>query len=332
MTETSVLFTPARLGAVEIPNRVLMAPMTRSRAGRDGVPGPLAALYYAQRAGAGLIVTEATQVTPEGQGYIQTPGIHDQAQVAGWRKVTDAVHAAGGRIFLQLWHVGRVSHESFQPGGALPVSASAVPLDGQAWTYDGMKPHPTPRALATEEIPGVVAQFRKGAELAKEAGFDGVEIHGANGYLIDQFLRDGTNQRTDRYGGSAANRARFLLEVTEAVVAVWGADRVGVRLSPLGAFNGMSDSDPDHDIRHGRRSIGRLRPRLPASGRAVRRAAERGAGRGHQGHPRALARPLHRQRRLRRRHAVPRRWPRAGPPPSPTACRSSPTPTCLCAS
>ena len=244
MTETSVLFAPARLGAVEIPNRVLMAPMTRSRAGRDGVPGPLAALYYAQRAGAGLIVTEATQVTPEGQGYIQTPGIHDQAQVAGWRKVTDAVHAAGGRIFLQLWHVGRVSHESFQPGGALPVSASAVPLDGQAWTYDGMKPHPTPRALATEEIPGVVAQFRKGAELAKEAGFDGVEIHGANGYLIDQFLRDGTNRRTDRYGGSAANRARFLLEVTEAVVAVWGADRVGVRLSPLGAFNGMSDSDP----------------------------------------------------------------------------------------
>jgi N-ethylmaleimide reductase len=244
MSETAVLFTPARLGAVTIPNRVLMAPMTRSRAGRDGVPGPLAPRYYAQRAGAGLIVTEATQVAPEGQGYIQTPGIHDQAQAAGWRRVTDAVHAAGGRIFLQLWHVGRVSHESFQPGGAQPVSASAVPLPGDAWTYEGMKPHPTPRALAPEEIPGVVAQFRKGAELAKEAGFDGVEIHGANGYLIDQFLRDGTNRRTDYYGGSATNRARFLLEVTKAVVTVWGADRVGVRLSPLGSFNGMADSDP----------------------------------------------------------------------------------------
>lgn len=244
MTATSVLFSPSRLGAVGIPNRVLMAPMTRSRAGRDGVPGPLAAQYYAQRAGAGLVVTEATQVTPAGQGYIQTPGIHDQAQVAGWRRVTEAVHAAGGRIFLQLWHVGRVSHESFQPGGGLPVSASAVRLDGQAFTYDGMQPHPTPHALSIDEVTGVVAQFRHGAVLAKEAGFDGVEIHGANGYLIDQFLRDGTNKRTDRYGGGAANRARFLLEVTEAAVAVWGGDRVGVRLSPLGSFNGMSDSDP----------------------------------------------------------------------------------------
>jgi N-ethylmaleimide reductase len=244
MSEISVLFTPTRVGSVELPNRVLMAPMTRSRAGRDGVPGQLAALYYAQRASAGLIVTEATQVTPEGQGYIQTPGIHDEAQVAGWSRVTQAVHAAGGRIFLQLWHVGRVSHVSFQPGDAAPVSASAIALEGDAWTYDGMQPYSTPRALATEEVAQVVAQFRRGAELAKEAGFDGVEIHGANGYLIDQFLRDGTNQRTDCYGGSAANRARFLLEVTEAVVAVWGADRVGVRLSPLGSFNGMSDSDP----------------------------------------------------------------------------------------
>lgn len=244
MTATSVLFSPARLGAVEIPNRVLMAPMTRSRAGRDGVPGPLAALYYTQRAGAGLIVTEATQVAPEGQGYIQTPGIHDPAQVAGWRRVTDAVHAAGGRIFLQLWHVGRVSHHDFQPGGIAPVSASALALEGEAWTYEGMKPYSTPRELATAEVPQVVAQFRRGAELAKEAGFDGVEVHGANGYLIDQFLRDGTNRRDDQYGGHAANRARFLLQVTEAVVAVWGADRVGVRLSPLGSFNGMSDSDP----------------------------------------------------------------------------------------
>jgi N-ethylmaleimide reductase len=244
MPEVSNLFTPSRLGAVEIPNRVLMAPMTRSRAQRDGVPGPLAPLYYAQRASAGLIVTEATQVAPEGQGYILTPGIHTEAQVAGWRRVTDAAHAAGGRIFLQLWHVGRVSHVSFQPGGAPPVAPSAIALPGDAWTYDGMKPYSTPRALETDEIAGVVAQYRHGAELAKQAGFDGVEVHGANGYLIDQFLRDGTNKRTDRYGGSAANRARFLLEVTEAVVAVWGADRVGVRLSPLGAFNGMSDSDP----------------------------------------------------------------------------------------
>jgi N-ethylmaleimide reductase len=244
MSELSVLFTPTRAGAVELPNRVLMAPMTRSRAERDGVPGALAPLYYAQRASAGLIVTEATQVAPEGQGYILTPGIHSNAQVAGWRRVTTAVHAAGGRIFLQLWHVGRVSHVSFQPGGAPPVSASAVTLEGDAWTYDGMQPHSTPRALATDEIAAVVAQFRRGAELAKEAGFDGVEIHGANGYLVDQFLRDGTNRRTDRYGGSAKNRVRFLLEITEAVVAVWGAERVGVRLSPLGAFNGMADSDP----------------------------------------------------------------------------------------
>jgi N-ethylmaleimide reductase len=241
---TSVLFSPTRLGAIEIPNRVLMAPMTRSRARRDGVPGTLAPLYYTQRASAGLIVTEATQVTPAGQGYIQTPGVHSQDQVQAWLRVTQAVHAAGGRIFLQLWHVGRVSHDSFQPGGGVPVSASAVALEGEAWTYEGMRPHPTPRALATEEVAGVVAQFRHGAELAQEAGFDGVEIHGANGYLIDQFLRNGTNRRTDRYGGSAANRARFLLEVTEAVVAVWGADRVGVRLSPVGSFNGMSDSDP----------------------------------------------------------------------------------------
>ena len=229
MPEVSNLFTPTRLGAVEIPNRVLMAPLTRSRA---------------QRASAGLIVTEATQVAPEGQGYILTPGIHTEAQVAGWRRVTNAAHAAGGRIFLQLWHVGRVSHVSFQPGGAPPVAPSAIALPGDAWTYDGMQPYSTPRALATDEIATVVAQFRRGAELAKQAGFDGVEIHGANGYLIDQFLRDGTNRRTDRYGGSAENRVRFLLEVTEAVVAVWGADRVGVRLSPLGGFNGMSDSDP----------------------------------------------------------------------------------------
>jgi N-ethylmaleimide reductase len=258
MSDLSPLFAPARLGSLEVPNRVLMAPMTRSRAGRDGVPGDAAALYYVQRASAGLIVTEATQVAAEGQGYVFTPGIHTEAQAAGWRKVTDTVHAAGGRIFIQLWHVGRISHESFQPGGALPVAPSAVRHDGTTFTYDGVKPHPTPRALATDEIPGVVAQFRHGAELAKAAGFDGVEIHGANGYLIDQFLRDGTNKRNDRYGGSAANRARFLLEVTEAVAGVWGADRVGVRLSPLGTFNGMSDSDPAATFGHAAAELDRL--------------------------------------------------------------------------
>lgn len=250
MTDLSVLFTPSRLGAIEIPNRVLMAPMTRSRAGRDEVPSPLAALYYAQRASAGLVITEATQVGPGAQGYIQTPGVYTEAQVAGWRQVTDAVHAAGGRIFVQLWHVGRVSHESFQPNGALPVAPSAIALPGNAWTYEGQRPHPVPRALEIHEIPGIVAQFKAAAGHAKAAGFDGVEVHGANGYLLDQFLRDGTNHRTDAYGGSPANRARLLLEVTDAVVEVFGADRVGVRLSPLGTFNAMSDGDPATTFGH----------------------------------------------------------------------------------
>lgn len=258
MQDLSPLFQPARLGAIEVPNRVLMAPMTRSRADRDGVPVAATALYYAQRATAGLIVTEATQVAPEGQGYVFTPGIHSEAQVEGWRRVTDAIHAAGGRAFLQLWHVGRISHESFQPGGALPVAPSALRHDGTTFTLDGAKPHPTPRALETDEIPGIVGQYRRGSELAKAAGFDGVEVHGANGYLIDQFLRDGTNKRADRYGGGATNRARFLLEVTEAVAGVWGADRVGVRLSPLGTFNGMSDSDPAATFGHAVSELDRL--------------------------------------------------------------------------
>lgn len=258
MQDLSVLSQPARLGAIEAPNRVFMAPMTRSRADGQGVPGAAAARYYTQRASAGLIVSEATQVAPEGQGYVFTPGIHDQAQVEGWRRVTDAVHDAGGRIFLQLWHVGRISHESFQPGGALPVAPSAIHHEGATFTLQGLKPHPTPRALETDEIPGIVGQYRRGAELAKAAGFDGAEIHGANGYLIDQFLRDGTNRRTDRYGGNIENRARFLLEVTEAVAEVWGADRVGVRLSPLGTFNGMSDSDPRATFGHAVAQLDRL--------------------------------------------------------------------------
>jgi N-ethylmaleimide reductase len=238
------LFSPFRLGPLTLPNRIVMAPMTRNRAGPGNVPGPLTATYYRQRSSAGLIVSEATQVSPQGVGYPGTPGIHSAEQIAGWKLVTDAVHGAGGRIFLQLWHVGRISHPSIQPHGGLPVAPSAIAPAGQVMTVSGMQPFVTPRALETAEIPGVVEDYRRGAENAREAGFDGVELHGANGYLVDQFLRDKTNQRTDRYGGSAQNRARFLLEVTEAIVGVWGAERVGVRLSPTTPFNDMADSDP----------------------------------------------------------------------------------------
>jgi len=239
------LFSPYKLGDLELPNRMVMAPLTRNRAGDGNVPGQLNGTYYTQRVSAGLIIAEATQVSPEGLGYPATPGIHSPAQVAGWKLVTDAVHQHGGRIFLQLWHVGRISHPDLQPGGALPVAPSAIaPTVGQAATYEGMKPFVTPRALETSEIPGIVEQYRQGAKNALEAGFDGVEVHGANGYLLDQFLRDGTNKRTDEYGGSIENRARLLLEVTQAVTEVWGAGRVGVRLSPSGTFNDMHDSDP----------------------------------------------------------------------------------------
>jgi N-ethylmaleimide reductase len=238
------IFSPCRLGPQSLPNRVVMAPMTRNRAGPGNAPTALNATYYAQRAGAGLIVSEATQVSPQGLGYPGTPGIHSAQQVAGWKLVTDAVHEAGGRIFLQLWHVGRISHPSLQPGGALPVAPSAIAPAGQAWTLDGMKPYVVPHALTTAEIAGVVDDFGRGARHAREAGFDGVELHGANGYLIDQFLRDGANRRTDGYGGSASNRARFLVEVTQALIGEWGAERVGVRLSPTNPFNDMADSNP----------------------------------------------------------------------------------------
>jgi N-ethylmaleimide reductase len=224
--------------------------MTRNRAGPGNVPTPLNATYYAQRASAGLSVTEATQVSPQGVGYPNTPGIHTDGQVGGWRRVTTAVHAHGGRIFLQLWHGGRISHPSFQPGGAQPVAPSAVQPRGKVLTPRGPRPFVMPRALETEEIPGVVRQFADGARRARDAGFDDVELHAANGYLIDQFLRDGTNHRTDGYGGSVENRARFLLEVTEAVCQVWGADRVGVRLSPVHSFNDMVDSDPERTFVH----------------------------------------------------------------------------------
>lgn len=238
------LFETYQLGPHRLKNRIVMAPMTRNRAGQGNVPTPLIALYYRQRASAGLMITEGSQVTPEGQGYPNTPGIHSPEQVEGWKQVTSAVHSEGGHIFLQLWHVGRISHSLYQPGQALPVAPSAIAPRGQVYTREGMKPFETPRALSTDEVQAVVAQYRRGAENALAAGFDGVEVHGANGYLIDQFLQDGSNQRSDRYGGSVENRARFLVEVVDAVKDVWGADRVGVRLSPNGSFNDMSDSNP----------------------------------------------------------------------------------------
>ncbi len=240
---SDVLFTPYRLGHIDLGNRLVMAPMTRSRAIGQNVPNPIAATYYAQRASAGLIVSEATQVSPQGVGYVRTPGIHSAEQVAGWTVITDAVHRAGGKIFLQLWHVGRISHPDFH-GGELPVAPSAIAAVGQVFTAKGPQQMVTPRALEPAELAGIVGQFRKGAENAKAAGFDGVELHGANGYLLDQFLRDGANRRTDAYGGSVENRARLPLEVTRAVIDVWGADRVGYRISPNGTFNSMSDSNP----------------------------------------------------------------------------------------
>ncbi len=239
------LFTPLRLGPYELENRFVMAPLTRNRAGPGNVPRDMNAEYYAQRASAGLIITEATQISPQGVGYPGTPGIHSPEQIDGWSRVTDAVHARGGRIFLQLWHVGRISHPSLQPDGALPVAPSAIKPDGDAITFDGPQPFVTPRALETGEIPGIIADYRAAAVNALAAGFDGVEVHAANGYLLDQFLRDGTNRRTDAYGGSIENRARLLLEVIEAVAEVWGGDKVGVRLSPINSFNSISDSDPD---------------------------------------------------------------------------------------
>ncbi|MGI0484685.1 alkene reductase [Pantanalinema rosaneae CENA516] len=237
------LLSPVKLGRYELPNRMVMAPLTRNRAGEGYVPGELNVTYYTQRASAGLIITEASQISPQGMGYPSTPGIYSAEQVAGWQQVTEAVHAQGGRIFLQLWHVGRISHPSLQPDGALPVAPSAIAPAGMASTYTGEQPFVTPRALETEEIPGIVEDYRRAAANALEAGFDGVEIHAANGYLPDQFLQDNTNQRTDQYGGSIENRTRFLLEVVTAVTDVWGSDRVGVRLAPSGTFNDMGDSN-----------------------------------------------------------------------------------------
>ena len=238
------LFSPASVGHLALPQRFVMAPMTRNRALPSLAPGPQAALYYAQRASAGLIVTEATQVSDSAAGYVFTPGLYSPEQIAGWRSVTDAVHAAGGRIVVQLWHTGRISHSVMRPDGSTPVSASAIAAEGQVITYDGPKDFPTPRALEVDEIRGIVDDFARAARNAVGAGFDGIEIHAANGYLVDQFLRDGANRRTDAYGGSIANRARFLLEVVDATRAAIGSHRVGVRISPTSPFNSMSDSDP----------------------------------------------------------------------------------------
>ena len=250
-----MLFTPYRLGALELPNRVVMPPLTRSRAAQGNVPTPLMATYYAQRASAGLIISEGTQISPQGQGYAWTPGIHSPEQIEGWKQVTAAVHAAGGRMFAQLWHVGRISHVDLQPGDAAPVSSSALLAEGVKVFVDpegkgpeagvgGMVQHSLPRALTEAEIAAVVQDFARAARNALEAGFDGVELHAANGYLINQFIDSQANNRTDGYGGSLQNRLRFLKEVTEAVIAVVGKDRIGVRLAPLTTLNGAVDDTP----------------------------------------------------------------------------------------
>ena len=239
----SRLFEPVKMGALALRNRIVMAPLTRSRSDESRVPNALMADYYTQRASAGLIISEATSVTPMGVGYADTPGIWSDEQVEGWKLVTKAVHDAGGLIVLQLWHVGRISDPIFL-GGALPVAPSAIAAEGHVSLVRPERPYVTPRALETEEIPAIVEAYRKGAENAKKAGFDGVEIHGANGYLLDQFLQDGTNKRTDRYGGSIENRARLMFEVVDAAISVWGADRVGLHLAPRGDSHTMSDSDP----------------------------------------------------------------------------------------
>ena len=247
MTE---LFSPLTLGAIELANRVVMSSLTRNRAGAGNVPTDLMVEYYRQRATAGLILTEASPISPEAHGYPRTPGIHTAEQIAGWKKVTDAVHAAGGKIAIQLWHVGRISHPDLQPDGATPVAPSAIAPAGQAITLSGMQDYVVPRTLATEEIPGLVASFVTAARNAMEAGFDGVEVHAGNGYLLDQFLRSSTNQRTDAYGGSKENRARLVLEIVEAVCAAIGHDRVGIRLSPVTTFNDISDENPQETFEY----------------------------------------------------------------------------------
>lgn len=240
---SSHLQSPLKIGPNQLSNRIVMAPLTRMRA-PENIPNDMMVTYYEQRASAGLIITEASPISSQGVGYPAIPYIYNDAHVEGWKKITQAVHAKNGHIFLQLWHVGRISHPEYHHG-ELPVAPSAIKPKGKGVTPTGMQDFVTPRALETAEIAGIIQDYRNGAKHALAAGFDGVEIHGANGYLIDQFLRDGTNQRIDNYGGSLENRARFLLEVTQAVIEVWGADKVGIRLSPSGTFNDMTDSAPE---------------------------------------------------------------------------------------
>ena len=258
MTEKIDLFTPIVLGPYTLPNRIAMAPMTRNRASAEGVPTDMMARYYAQRASAGLIISEGVIVSPEGFAYPNTPGIFTPAQIQGWKAVTEAVHARGGRIFAQLWHCGRVAHPEVN-GGLQPIGPSAIAARGETYTPSGSKPFVTPHAMSLQEIEETVERYAQAARNAKAAGFDGVEIHGANGYLIDQFLRDGSNRRTDAYGGSIANRARFLLEVTEAVLGVWDRGCVGVRLSPLQPFNDMRDSNPEATFSYVVKALGEFK-------------------------------------------------------------------------
>ncbi|MGE5156510.1 MAG: alkene reductase [Gemmatimonas sp.] len=245
MSTPTKLFEPFKLGPITLPNRLVMAPLTRNRAVPPGmVPGPLAAEYYGQRASAGLLVTEASQVSQQGQGYQDTPGIYSKDQVAGWRRITDRVHERGGHIFIQLWHVGRISHTSLQPGGGKPVAPSAIRANTKTFVGGSFADVSEPRALELSEIPGIIDDFKRAAANAREAGFDGVEIHGANGYLLDQFAKDGTNKRTDAYGGSIENRARLMLEVSKVVSAEIGPERTGIRISPVTPANDVSDSNP----------------------------------------------------------------------------------------
>ncbi|MBX9912139.1 MAG: alkene reductase [Beijerinckiaceae bacterium] len=245
------LLTPVRIGEIELKNRVVMAPLTRNRASRGSdAPNDLNVEYYRQRAGAGLIITEGTQVSQQGQGYVWTPGMYSDAQIAGWKAITDAVHAEGGKIAAQLWHVGRVSHVSLQPGNGAPVAPSPLQANTKTYIESGFAEVSTPRELALDEIPAIIGEFVAAAENAKAAGFDGVELHGAHGYLIDQFLRDGSNKRTDAYGGSIENRVRFALEVVEAVSKVFGKGRVGIRISPVSPANDARDSNPQALFEH----------------------------------------------------------------------------------
>ncbi len=254
------LFSPLQVGSYQLQNRVLMAPMTRCRADAGGVPNAMMAEYYAQRASAGLIITECTQISPTGVSFPNTPGIHSPEQIAGWKQVTQAVHDKGGRIFLQIWHTGRASHPDAIPGGVQPVGPSAIAAKGTIYTSKGLQPYATPRALSVEEIHEIVGQFAQAAKNAIEAGFDGVELHGANGYLVDEFIRDGSNQRTDEYGGSVNNRARFVVEITQALIAAVGPERVGVRLSPSGTYNDMRDSNARATFGYVVKALGELKP------------------------------------------------------------------------